>query len=94
MRFYRAHRSQSSTKKLVLEIKRTAVAIASMPEAGSVALDLEPVGKYHHHVVAPYRIIYRFDEASVTILRIWDARKDPPTGAIHKKSTSCPQADQ
>lgn len=85
VRFYRSNRAKSATKKLTLELKQAAVAIAAMPEAGAVALDLEPVGKYRHVVVGPYRIIYRIDGPAVIILRVWDARKDPASIQVEGK---------
>jgi len=74
---YHRRRNAIAAKRLMARLRDGAELIASNPEAGAVASDLEPEGKYRHLVVRPYRIIYRIDVDRVYILRVWDSRRNP-----------------
>lgn len=62
---------------MVRRIVRAVGLVAKQPEIGRVAEDIEPVGRFRSVVAAPYRVIYRFDEGEVYVLRVWDTRRDP-----------------
>ncbi len=53
--------------------------IASLPESGEVALELEPDGDLRRVVSGHYLIFYRIRTDAIRILRIWDSRRDPAT---------------
>ncbi len=49
------------------------------PLAGPLAEDIEPEGTLRSLSIAPHRLLYRATSTTVTILRVWDSRRDPAT---------------
>ena len=74
---YLEERSPSAARRLAEDILQALEHIQDHPEAGAVATDLLPRGRYRHWICGRYRIIFRIEEDRIWILRIWDSRRDP-----------------
>jgi plasmid stabilization system protein ParE len=74
---YLEARSPSAAQRFATEILKALEHIQTHPEAGAVATDLLPQGRYRHWICGRYRIIFRIDEHFYWILRIWDSRRNP-----------------
>ena len=80
---FHRRRNAVAARRLMHRIGEGAEMLVAHPEAGPVAPDLEPEGRYRHVLVGPYRIIYRLDEERVFVLRIWDSRRNPDDLVVH-----------
>ena len=57
---------------------RSAIAqLKEHPESGAVAYDVDDQGRYRHVVFGPFRLFYLFEAGRISVIRIWDARRDP-----------------
>jgi plasmid stabilization system protein ParE len=74
---YLSERNPSAARRLAADILQALEHIKAHPEAGSVALDLFPHGRYRHWICGNYRIIFRIDDDWIRLLRIWDSRRNP-----------------
>jgi plasmid stabilization system protein ParE len=74
---YLEERSPSAARRFAAEILEALGHVQAHPEAGAVAADLFPRGRYRHWVCGRYRIIYRIEDDLIWILRIWDSRRNP-----------------
>lgn len=71
---------------MVRRILRAVGLVTKQPEIGRVAEDIEPSGQFRSVVAAPYRVIYRFGEDEVYVLRVWDTRRDPASLQVLENS--------
>jgi toxin ParE1/3/4 len=74
---YLEERNPSAAQRFAAEILEALKHIQAHPEAGAVATDLLPRGRYRHWICGHYRIIFRIEEDRIWILRIWDSRRNP-----------------
>jgi plasmid stabilization system protein ParE len=74
---YLEERNPSAAQRLAAEILEALEHIQAHPEAGAVAPDLLPRGRYRHWICGRYRIIFRTEDGRILILRIWDSRRNP-----------------
>lgn len=74
---YLEEHSPSAARRFAAEILDALEHIQAHPEAGAVAADLLPPGRYRHWVCGRHRIIYRIDDDLIWVLRIWDSRRNP-----------------
>jgi plasmid stabilization system protein ParE len=74
---YLEERSPSAARRFASEILQALEHIQEHPEAGAIAADLLPRGRYRHWVCGRHRIIYRLEGNLIWLLRIWDSRRNP-----------------
>jgi plasmid stabilization system protein ParE len=74
---YLEERNPNAARRFAVEILAALELIRDHPEAGAVATDLSPRGRFRHWVCGRHRIIYRIDDERIWILRIWDSRRNP-----------------
>ena len=74
---YISARNRRAARQAVKTILERVQRLPDHPEIGPVADDIEPVGRYRHLVLRPYRVIYRLEGATLRILRCWDSRRNP-----------------
>jgi toxin ParE1/3/4 len=74
---YLEERNPNAARRFALDILNTLELIRDHPEAGAVATDFLPRGRYRHWICGRYRIIFRVEEDRIWILRIWDSRRNP-----------------
>jgi len=74
---YLADRNPNAARRFAAEVLEALEHIRAHPEAGAVAPDLSPRGRYRHWICGHHRLIYRIDEDRIWLLRVWDSRRDP-----------------
>ena len=74
---YTSARNRRAARQVVKTILERVQRLPDHPEIGPVADDIEPVGRYRHLVLRPYRVIYRLEGTTLRILRCWDSRRNP-----------------
>lgn len=74
---YLEERNPNAARRFAAEILKALELIQTHPEAGAVASDLFPRGRYRHWVCGHHRIIYRVADDWIWLLRIWDSRRNP-----------------
>jgi toxin ParE1/3/4 len=74
---YLAERNPGAARRFAADVLRALEHIRAHPEAGAVATDLLPTGRYRHWICGHHRLIYRIDDERIWLLRIWDSRRDP-----------------
>jgi plasmid stabilization system protein ParE len=74
---YLSSRSPSASRRLFRRLVTAARRLEANPSLGSVAMDVEPIGTFRHVVVWPYRLFYQVEGETVTIVRVWDGRRNP-----------------
>lgn len=73
-----ASESPSDATRLLERIERRAAALDSTPQRGRCVPELLYFGMrtWRELIVRPYRIVYRVDRDSVTVLAVFDGRRD------------------
>ena len=75
---YILRESRSAALRLIERVEQQATTLETMPRRGRVPPELIRfrVHLYHELLVAPYRLIYRVDADVVTVLAVFDGRRD------------------
>src|ERR1041384_3703309 len=72
---YIAHRTLSAADRLVERIENDATRLAEMPGMGHRRNDVTQ-RRYRFWRVKPYMIVYRYNDSTLTVLRIIDGARD------------------
>jgi len=70
--------SASDAERVLLRIEARAAALESSPRRGRVVPELARFGMraWRELVVRPYRVVYRIEGDTVTVLAVFDGRRD------------------
>jgi addiction module RelE/StbE family toxin len=73
-----ARDSQTNAERVLERIERSSSTLESTPERGRVVHELTRLGvrSWRELVVKPYRLIYRTEGDTVTVLALFDGRRD------------------
>ncbi|MFT3773206.1 MAG: type II toxin-antitoxin system RelE/ParE family toxin [Minicystis sp.] len=74
---YLRERSPQTAQRFAADIFAAVEKLERHPELGPIARDITPIGRYRHLPVGRHRILYRIDDGTLLILRVWDTRRDP-----------------
>ena len=58
-------------------IRATIMRAQESPAAGAWVLDADPPQRWRQMIYRNHRIIYRYDDQHVIVLRVFDGRRDP-----------------
>lgn len=70
-------RDADAARRWADSTKRAVSLLARFPYMGPEAPDLEPRGRYRHLIRGWHRIIYRVEDKTAFVLRVWDCRRNP-----------------
>lgn len=75
---YISRQSPTAALQLVERIERRCETLKSMPSRGRIPPELARfrVHQYHELLIEPYRVFYRIEDSSVTVLAVFDGRRD------------------
>jgi toxin ParE1/3/4 len=75
---YIAVDSPVTAEKLLRRLRERAVRLEVSPRRGRIVPELAGLGirTFHELVVRPYRLMYRIDNDLVTVLAVFDGRRD------------------
>jgi toxin ParE1/3/4 len=70
--------SEQGTERLLRQIETRAASLESSPARGRVVPELArfQMRTWRELVIRPYRLVYRIEGDSVTVLAVFDARRD------------------
>ena len=75
---YVAQDSEGNASRVLKRIEARAASLESSPSRGRVVPELAHFGMrtWRELVVRPYRLVYRIEGATVTVLAVFDGRRD------------------
>ena len=74
---YMKDRNPNAAVEFAVRVRETIAKIVEFPRCGSRLKSVPLRGEYRSIVLDYYRLIYRLDDDSIFIMRIWDCRQDP-----------------